>query len=65
MTPLTETMIRRGWAWRVPTLRLDVAVLVCPSEQRSLGHELRYTVPTGEETFVPFEDRRKHERRAS
>jgi len=65
MTPLTETMIRRGWAWRVPKHRPDVAVLVSPAELHSLGHGLQYQVPTGEETFVPFEERRKHERRAS
>jgi hypothetical protein len=59
-----ETMIRRGWAWRVPKNDPRVAVLVSPSEQASLAHALRFSIPKGDEDRVSFKERRARQRAA-
>lgn len=60
-----ETLILRGWAWRVPKSDPRVMVVVPPSELSSLGHDLRYSVPKGDEEQIAFEDRRRADRRAA
>ncbi len=54
-----EAMILRGWAWRTPVDRPGHVVLVSPSEQCSLGHDLRFKNPKGDEKQITFEERRK------
>lgn len=64
MNVTDDDMIRRGWAWRVPKNDPRVAVLVSPSEQASLAHELRYSVPRGDERQISFKERRAKQRAA-
>lgn len=51
-------MIARGWAYRVPRDRPGVRILVSPTEQTRLGHELFYSIPTGDEQVIGMEERR-------